>query len=75
MYFSAYEQAKESFGANEAGHNPLAAAASGATATIFHDVVMTPLDVCKQRMQLGLYSSVGKAIRSIVRTEGVSSLF
>ncbi len=75
MYFSVYEQSKEQFGANEAGHHPFAAAASGATATVFHDVVMTPLDVCKQRMQLGLYGSVGNAIRSIVHTEGVSSLF
>lgn len=75
MYFSVYEQSKERFGANNPGHHPLAAAASGATATVFHDVVMTPLDVCKQRMQLGLYGSVGNAIRSIVHAEGVSSLF
>ena len=33
MYFSVYEQSKERFGANNPGHHPLAAAASGATAT------------------------------------------
>jgi solute carrier family 25 iron transporter 28/37 len=74
-YFSIYEVAKEKFGANKRGHHPMAAAASGAVATFSHDLVMTPLDVVKQRMQLGVYGSVSQAIRSMIKTEGVSSLF
>ena len=74
-YYSIYEVAKDRFGANRRGHHPMAAAASGAVATIAHDAVMTPLDVVKQRMQLGVYQSISQALRNIIKTEGVSSLF
>lgn len=40
-----------------------------------HDAVMTPLDVVKQRMQLGLYSSPVTALRSIIRYEGFRALY
>ena len=73
-YYSIYEVAKDRFGANRQGHHPIAAAASGAVATIAHDIVMTPLDVVKQRMQLGMYKGVLHAINVIVKTEGLSSL-
>lgn len=75
MYFSVYEQAKHTLGANRQGHHPLKAATAGALATISHDLVMTPLDVVKQRMQLGLHSSVFSAVRSIVASEGTRALF
>ena len=74
-YYSIYEIAKDRFGANRRGHHPMAAAASGAVATIAHDIVMTPLDVVKQRMQLGVYNSVTQALSNIIKTEGMSSLF
>lgn len=74
-YFSIYEVAKERFGANKRGHHPMAAAASGAVATISHDLVMTPLDVVKQRMQLGVYSGVLQAMKSMIKHEGISSLY
>ena len=48
--------------------------ASGAVATVAHDLVMTPLDVVKQRMQLGMYKGVWHAVRVIIKTEGLSSL-
>ena len=73
-YYSLYEIAKDKFGANRRGHHPLAAAASGAVATIAHDFVMTPLDVVKQRMQLGMYKGVLHAMTVIIKTEGLSSL-
>ena len=40
-----------------------------------HDGVMTPLDVLKQRMQLGLYSKPMDALRAVVRTEGIRALY
>lgn len=36
---------------------------------------MTPLDVLKQRMQLGLYAKPIDALRAVVRTEGVHALY
>ena len=82
-YFSIYEVAKEQFGANRKGHHPLAAAASGAAAVIAHDMFMTPLDVVKQRLQLGCicqntnqcYNGVADCALGIVREEGYIALF
>ena len=48
---------------------------AGAAAVMSHDMVMTPLDTIKQRMQLGHYSSAYTAIREIVRREGFAALY
>lgn len=40
------------FGVNDPEHNVLGAAATGGIATVFHDAIMTPLDVIKQRLQV-----------------------
>lgn len=74
-YFSIYEWGKVTFGADGENHAPLAAAFTGAMATVAHDSVMSPMDVIKQRMQLGFYSNVWDAIVSIVKQEGVAPLF
>mmetsp|Transcript_7239 Transcript_7239/g.11554 ORF Transcript_7239/g.11554 Transcript_7239/m.11554 type:complete len:418 (+) Transcript_7239:427-1680(+) len=74
-YFSLFEQSKIYFGANEEGHHPVAAAASGAIATIAHDSIMTPMDVVKQRLQLGFYNGMSDCFWSIVRTEGAGAFF
>ncbi len=74
-YFSIYEEGKVQFGADGPHHAPLAAAATGMLATVAHDSVMSPMDVIKQRMQLGFHSDVFSAMRAIARTEGVSSLY
>jgi len=50
-------------------------AAAGAVATISHDMIMTPLDTIKQRMQLGYYNGLSSAVRSIIHTEGIRSLY
>ena len=52
-----------------------ASAIAGALASIAHDAVMTPLDVLKQRMQLGLYSRPYVAFRSILKNEGFGALY
>lgn len=70
-YFSAYEVAKVKLGVNQPGHHPMAAAAAGAIATSLHDAVLTPLDVVKQRLQLGYYRGVTHCISSILKAEGV----
>lgn len=42
---------------NDPEHNVLGAAATGGIATVFHDGIMTPLDVIKQRLQVRGYTS------------------
>jgi len=74
-YFSIYEWGKVNFGANGPNHAPLAAAATGALATVAHDAVMSPMDVVKQRLQLGFHKNVFQAFGSIYRTEGPIALF
>ncbi|KNB42661.1 mitoferrin-like protein [Blastocystis sp. subtype 4] len=64
LYFSIYEYIKMRFGG-----------IGGALASMAHDAVMTPLDVLKQRMQLGLYARPIDALREVVRTEGVKALY
>ena len=48
-YFSVFEASKVAFDADGNGHNPAGAAASGIVSTLFHDSIMTPVDVVKQR--------------------------
>ena len=52
-----------------------ASAIAGALASVAHDAVMTPLDVLKQRMQLGLYPRPYVAFRSILKNEGFGALY
>ena len=74
-YFSAYEAGKQALGANEPGHHPIAAAGSGALATLLHDAVLTPMDVVKQRLQLGYYNGLSHCLRTMLREEGVRVFF
>lgn len=74
-YFSVYEKAKQLTGANQPGHHPVAAAMSGAMATTLHDAILTPMDVVKQRLQLGFYGGVLDSMRRIVREEGARALY
>lgn len=75
LYFSVFEAAKVAYGADRDGHNPMAAAMTGATAALSHDMIMTPFDTIKQRMQLGYYKSVVHCIREVTRVEGVRSFY
>lgn len=44
VYFATYEVVKQAMGGNASGHHPLAAATSGACATIASDAFMNPFD-------------------------------
>ena len=82
-YFTIYETFKPVFGqwlaaAPEGAATPVPAreAAFGAGAavalgTMVHDLIMTPMDVCKQRLQLGYHqNSVYECACAIMRQEG-----
>ncbi|EXJ73671.1 uncharacterized protein Z519_10255 [Cladophialophora bantiana CBS 173.52] len=79
VYFGTYEVVKEFAGGNKADgkHHPLAAAASGACATIASDALMNPFDVIKQRMQVhgSTYRSISHCARSVWRAEGISAFY
>lgn len=74
-YFTAYEWGKDAFGANGAGHRPVAAAAAGSVATLLHDAVLTPMDVVKQRLQLGYYRGITHCVSTMLREEGALGFF
>lgn len=62
---------QDALGANQPGHHPAGAAIAGAAATVFHDAIMTPMDVVKQRLQLGYHRGMWDCARTIQRTEGM----
>lgn len=53
LYFATYEAAKSTLGGDREGHHPVAVAAAGSVATLVNDAAMTPVDVIKQRLQVG----------------------
>jgi solute carrier family 25 iron transporter 28/37 len=74
--FSVYEAMKERLESKESGvlasHH---AAICGVAATAAHDCILTPMDVVKQRLQLGCYQGAMDCTRSVIRTEGLGALF
>jgi len=78
-YFSIFESTKSLLSTPRKGGaptlHPVAAAFCGASATIVHDCIMTPVDVIKQRLQLGHFSSWMQCFKKLVRVEGVRSLY
>eukprot|EP00640_Fibrocapsa_japonica_P002253 CAMPEP_0113937464 /NCGR_PEP_ID=MMETSP1339-20121228/4083_1 /TAXON_ID=94617 /ORGANISM="Fibrocapsa japonica" /LENGTH=285 /DNA_ID=CAMNT_0000940239 /DNA_START=128 /DNA_END=982 /DNA_ORIENTATION=- /assembly_acc=CAM_ASM_000762 len=83
-YFSVIEICKEKFGVNDthSGQGEWVAAVgagmAGGIATVFHDGIMTPMDVIKQRMQLGLGGKGGgilKCAAHIASHEGLGAFF
>jgi solute carrier family 25 iron transporter 28/37 len=80
VYFATYEAVKHAMGGNQAGvHHPLAAASSGAAATIASDAFMNPFDVIKQRMQIQnskkMYRSMVDCARYVYRNEGLAAFY
>lgn len=80
VYFATYEAVKHAMGGNKAGeHHPLAAATSGAAATIASDAFMNPFDVIKQRMQIQdssrMYRSMVDCARYVYRNEGIGAFY
>lgn len=80
VYFATYEAVKHAMGGNQVGvHHPLAAATSGAAATIASDAFMNPFDVIKQRMQMQesrkMYRSMVDCAKYVYRNEGIGAFY
>ncbi|KAF7196191.1 putative mitochondrial carrier C8C9.12c [Pseudocercospora fuligena] len=77
VYFATYEVVKQAMGGNASGHHPIAAASSGACATIASDAFMNPFDVIKQRMQLhgSTYRSIVDCASQVWRREGLRAFY
>lgn len=73
--FTSYEYVKGRILNENDAHEPARAALCGASATLCHDAILTPMDVVKQRMQLGRYKHVGDCLRSVLRREGAWGLY
>mmetsp|Transcript_33794 Transcript_33794/g.53735 ORF Transcript_33794/g.53735 Transcript_33794/m.53735 type:complete len:383 (+) Transcript_33794:60-1208(+) len=73
--FTSYEYTKKRLLSTSDEHEPARAAVCGATSTFFHDLILTPMDTVKQRMQLGCYRSVGDCLRQIHHWEGLGALY
>jgi len=71
LYFSSYEATKWYFTDEKTRELPShGGMAAGAAAVLGHDVVMTPLDTIKQRLQLGYYQSTWQAAQNMMQKEG-----
>ncbi|KAL7683232.1 putative mitochondrial carrier domain protein [Plasmopara halstedii] len=66
VYFSVFEAAKKSLGADTNMLTPMASGSAGVIATVCHDFIMTPMDVVKQRLQLGYYKGVADCFKTVV---------
>jgi solute carrier family 25 iron transporter 28/37 len=77
LYFSSYEIVKDAFTDGTTGKvSATGSLLAGAAAVASHDLVLTPLDTMKQRMQLGYYKDgMGQAITHILRQEGGKALY
>ncbi|KAF2481995.1 mitochondrial carrier domain-containing protein [Neohortaea acidophila] len=77
VYFATYEVVKQAMGGNASGHHPVAAATSGACATIASDAFMNPFDVIKQRMQI--HGSTSRSLldcaTTVWRNEGLRAFY
>ena len=75
LYFSTYEAVKHSLLRENGELSAKGGMAAGAAAAVSHDVIMSPLDTVKQRLQLGHYRGMMDAFASITKYEGYSGLF
>jgi len=79
LYFSAYERLKVSFNpsGSSANHNYWAQGAAGSVATLLHDVVMTPAEVVKQRLQMynSPFRSMLECTVKVYRAEGLAAFY
>ncbi len=76
LYFAAYEAVKSRM--SSGGENSTLANSVAATAaTLLHDVVMTPTEVVKQRMQMrgSLHVTCRACLGHVMRHEGVGGLY
>ncbi|KAG2327576.1 hypothetical protein Bca4012_036586 [Brassica carinata] len=76
VYFSFYEVSKKYLSGGNP-NNSAAHAASGALATVASDAVFTPMDMVKQRLQIGkgMYKGVWDCVRRVMREEGFGAFY
>jgi len=75
-FFGAYELASAKLLAQgREEHQPVRAAACGAAATLVHDLILTPHDVVKQRLQLGRHAGPLDCISSMWQQDGARGLY
>ncbi|KAH7542765.1 uncharacterized protein LOC107411533 [Ziziphus jujuba] len=76
VYFSVYEICKKFFSGGNP-NNSAAHAISGVFATVSSDAVFTPMDMVKQRLQLGngTYKGVRDCVRKVLREEGFRAFY
>ncbi|KAJ8751129.1 hypothetical protein K2173_016310 [Erythroxylum novogranatense] len=77
VYFSVYESCKKYFSGNNP-NNSLAHAVSGVFATVASDAVFTPMDMVKQRLQLGnssVYKGVWDCVKTVFKDEGIGAFY
>lgn len=75
LYFSAYEFSKKKLNIDKIGIDFLSTAITGTVATLFHDLIITPYDVIKQRMQLTGSKKIMPCIRNLLKAEGFFSFY
>jgi solute carrier family 25 (mitochondrial iron transporter), member 28/37 len=75
LYFSSYEIVKAAFMKDDGRASTIGSSLAGAAAVTSHDLVMTPLDTVKQRLQIGHYRNARHAAYSIFKAEGVVALY
>ncbi|KAM1653410.1 hypothetical protein ACFX15_005623 [Malus domestica] len=79
VYFSVYEMSKKFFSGGKP-NNPAAHAISGVFATVASDAVFTPMDMVKQRLQLGTnlhspYTGVWDCVRKVFKEDGFRAFY
>ncbi|KAE8658735.1 putative protein phosphatase 2c [Hibiscus syriacus] len=77
VYFSVYEVCKKYFSGGDP-NNSAAHAVSGVFATLASDAVFTPMDMVKQRLQLGngvAYRGVLDCVKKVLKEEGFGAFY
>mmetsp|Transcript_62334 Transcript_62334/g.140468 ORF Transcript_62334/g.140468 Transcript_62334/m.140468 type:complete len:348 (+) Transcript_62334:101-1144(+) len=75
-FFGTYELAVETAsGRGGEPLNPASSAACGATATVVHDMVLTPHDVVKQRLQLGCFRGPLDCTTALWQQQGLRAFY
>uniref|UniRef100_L7M234 Putative mitochondrial carrier protein cgi-69 n=1 Tax=Rhipicephalus pulchellus TaxID=72859 RepID=L7M234_RHIPC len=78
IYFTVYDQIREYFSTHLSGHKTVwAPALSGGLARVFSATVISPLEMIRTKMQSKRlsYLEIGQAVKSLVKTRGVLSLY
>jgi len=76
VYFSIYEFCKAGLSGGDPD-NHLAHAVSGVCATVMSDAVLTPMDMVKQRLQLGggVYRGLFHCVKTVLKEEGIGAFY